>query len=41
MPVGTNLGQSFNQQYSTGTSEILDSSSTVNVARDIYGQEAQ
>lgn len=40
MPVGTNLGQSFNQGYGTGTSEFLSTDSTVNVARDIYGQEA-
>lgn len=42
MPVsGTDLGTVFNQGYGTGTSEILDSSAMVNVARDLYGQENQ
>jgi len=38
---GTNLGQTFNQQYGTGTSEIFDTSSMVNVARDLYNSENQ
>ena len=40
MPVsGTNIGQTFNQPYGTGTSEILDTSPLVNAERDIWAQE--